>query len=226
MGEFPSIDPRIQSKFARAMFKAVEQERDAREALYDSGLIPQLLEEERNARQAIYESGVLVKAVDQLTIGPAAAKSLVETTNQLEQSLIQVAVDLDVPSLQADLYTISRARNRPPAIDVDQVRPPAERIHDNLIWEDGKWYREKTWELAVDLADYIVWNIKDKGQMGNATSREMAFLTMGLIAVIGLVLSMGLTTVLLTGAVGGIVYGTMEAADERTERKDLDERFG
>lgn len=148
---------------------------------------------------------------------------------------------LGSPSIAADLATISSTTRQPSesssvssdttdsdvSTDLDEIRSSESRIHDKLIWDDGKWYREQTYQLSAIIADYIFWRAKETGELTDASDEEIAIATALSTAFIIGILSgnFGLFLSVLLGT-GGFSSKMLQAGRERSDRRNLDEKFG
>lgn len=157
-----------------------------------------------------------------------------EEIAKMNQSLNAALMALNSPSIYADISSVSTTEESSetqstehefePATDVDEIWPPETRIHDKLVWDDGEWYREKATETAVTVVDYSFWKAKQGGELTDASDEEVS---MGAFAAAFFV-AMALSGNPIGWASAAFVLseGVQKGARKRSNRKDLDEKFG
>lgn len=185
---------------------------------------------------SLFRTAIQAQKVVNHAIQPAMLDSIIELQNSLDSALLQ----LNSPSIAADISAISANRyphpapilpqteetDKYPATDVDKIRPPETRIHDKLIWDNGEWYRRRTLEISFQVVDYIFWRAKEAGELTDASDEEV---TMGAIAA-AFFITLALTGNPTTSFAVASATGTMtsvgsKAAKSRAERKGLDDKF-
>lgn len=183
---------------------------------------------------ALVRSITQTQKIAESAIQPAMIQSIVE----MQQALDSVLVQLNAPSIAADMSTIAatvhRKRSTPSvgqykysATDIDEIRPPESHIHDKLIWDDGEWYRHRTREISYDLVDYIFWKAKQTGELTDASDEEISFGATVATFFITLALTGGnvIASATVAGFTGGATFRGGKAAKRRNERKNLEEKF-
>lgn len=177
---------------------------------------------------------VQMQKIADAALQPAMVQSLIELQDALNSGLVQ----LNVPTITADVSTITTTAHQRsatpsvgqykyPATDVDEIRPPESRIHDKLIWDDGEWYRRRSREISFHLVDYIFWKAQQAGDLTNASDDEISIGTAAAAMVITFALTGNpITSVAVGGATVGMTHRGSKAARKRNERKDLEEKFG
>jgi hypothetical protein len=166
---------------------------------------------------------------------------ILRSTIAIQNSLNSALIDLDATSISADIATISaiqhshsdtrstptRQSNQSPHTDIDDIRPPESRIHDQLIWDEGEWYRDQTRQISIEIVDYLFWKAKQTGELTDASDEEISAGAIALAFLLTMILTGNMVaSVTVAGATGGITKRGTKAAKTRTERKDLDDKFG
>ena len=168
--------------------------------------------------------------------------SIFESYIQIHYSLNSAVVQLNSPSISTAVSGLSTP-NRPlstsprnesqehigyEATDPLGIQPAETRIHDELVWDDGKWYRDRTREIAISMVDYLFWQAKNSGELTDASEEEVATAAIAAAFCITLALTGGnfVASITVAGATGGAKHMVGRAAKKRSERKQLDDKFG
>ena len=182
---------------------------------------------------ALAQSAIQAQKIADAAFQPAMVQSLVE----LEQVLNSALVQLNAPSITADVSTITATAHQKsstpsvgqykyPATDVDEIRPSESRIHDKLNWEDWEWYRRRTQEISFHLVDYIFWKAQQTGDLTDVSDEEIGFGATAAAFFITLTLTWNpVASATVAGAIGGTALMGRKAARKRSDRKDLNEKF-
>ncbi|WP_150123208.1 hypothetical protein [Haladaptatus sp. R4] len=155
--------------------------------------------------------------------------------SKLYKSAIASLSAINSTSIQNDLSLISsktkyntfneNIENGQPKTEIDEIRPPELRIHDNLIWDDGGWYRKRCSKISITVVDYIFWKAKEANELSDASNNEIVSGMIALTLILTYILTQDLFSSVTLASLSSTSKMMMEAADDRSERKDLDEKF-
>lgn len=208
---------------------------------------------EEAVRPVMVRDMIQMQKIAENAVTPTLAQSIIETQKiaeaaimsamvrplyELQDTLDSALVQLNAPSITADVSTISATTHQKPtttrvgqykypATDIDEVRPPDERIHDKLIGDDGEWYRRRTREISYHLVDYIFWKAKQTGELTDASDEEISVGTAAVATLITFAFTWNpIVSVTVGGVTGKMTHLGAKAAKKRSDRKDLDEKLG
>jgi hypothetical protein len=143
------------------------------------------------------------------------------------QALNEAAqVALQAPSIEADLQSLSTAtRTRSQTRYTQPIeQSPEERIHDTVIWDDGKWYRDQLWAASSLIANYIFFSAYTAGELTDLSDEEIAVCLGTLTFFIMSVLAGPIAGVKVGLGVGAFTPTLLESGRKRAEREISDER--
>jgi hypothetical protein len=181
---------------------------------------------------AIAQSAISAQQIADAALEPAMVQSLAE----IEQALDSALVQLNAPSITADVSTITATAHQKPStpsvgqykypVGDDEIRPPKSRIHDKLIWDDREWYRRRTQELSIHLVDYIFWKAQQTGNLTDASDEEIGLGMTAAAFFITLAFTWNpVASISVAGATGGTSFMRRKAVNKRVNRKGLEEKF-
>lgn len=216
---------------------AIQMQKIAEEAVQPA-LIRDMVQMQKTVENAVtpalVQSTIQAQKIADTAFQPATVQSLVELERALDSALVQ----LNAPSITADVSTITATAHQKsttrsvgqykyPVTDSDEIRPPESRIHDKLIWDDGERYRRRTRELSFHLVDYIFWKAQQTGDLTDASDEEIGLGATAAAFLITFAFTWNpVASVTVAGATGGTAVMGSKAARKRGERKDLEEKFG
>lgn len=216
---------------------AIQMQKIAEEAVQPA-LVRDIAQMQKIAENAVTpalaQSAIQAQKIANAAIQPEIVQTLVE----LEQALDSALVQLNAPSITADVSTITATAHQKsstpsggqykyPATGIDEIRPPESRIHDKLIWDEGEWYRHRTRELSFHLVDYIFWKAQQTGDLTDASDEEIGLGATAAVFFITLAFTWNpVASVTVAGATGGTALMGSKAARKRSKRKGLEEKFG
>jgi len=213
-------------EFWQAIRKADESRRSAYKSLYAS----EFLQKQARAQNAV-KAAAPVLFQSQKLVNAAVKSGALDELVELNDSLNTALQNLASESINADLVEISTTRRshtrQAPAFPTHKDETtPAEDLHDQLVWDDGEWYREKATETAVTVVDYSFWKAKQGGELTDATEKEISTgaAAMALI-VTGILTGNLLLAIPVAAGTGALTEMGQQGAQDRSERKDLDEKF-
>jgi len=251
----PETRVKLQTVYQPGLFEAVEQMEGAQEVMAQttqpvlfgellamSNMMDDLVEHDFFYPQVMVAKTLQYPAVKsilhtQKIFEGAIQSGMFDELTKINQSLNTALMSLNSPSIYADVSSISTTEGSSktqsaeqsfePKTDVDEIRPPETRIHDKLVWDDGEWYRERATETAVTVADYSFWKAKQGGELTDATEKEISAgaAAMALI-VTGILTGNLLLAIPVAAGTGALTEMGQQGVQDRSERKDLDEKFG
>jgi hypothetical protein len=232
-----AMEKAIQPTLVRDLARMQEMMEDVVRPALVRDMIPIQKATEQMVNPAFAQSIVQTQKIAESAIQPAMFQSIVELQNTLDSALVQ----LDAPSITADVSWISKTahqtstshtrtqtvdHNDYPKTDIDEIWPPESRIHDKLVWEDGEWNRRRTRELSFHLVDFIFWKAKQTGDLTDASDEEISMGATAAAFVITLALTGNpVASMTVAGATGGTIFTASKAAQKRSERRELDGKF-
>lgn len=187
----------------------------------------ELLESQLTVNEAVLSDVAEELAESQWMVNQAVQSAVSEDLQRLNTVLFAAINNLNVPSIEADLHTISQShqeqRDSPyDAIDSDRRSESSLPTETNRDRRD--WYRQRSVEIAVTVVDYLFWKAKQGNELTEASDEEVAVAMFIAALFLTSLMNGGPSLTSAAGAAKGVELG-QKAVRNRSERRNLDEKF-